>query len=100
MPDSPLRAALLAALGRRPTLALRRALAAELRSLADEQERLIAAYTRQQARPAATRLTPRKTRAGPGRAPSIIRRTGALLACCPRHSRSLQLGDFARSLTP
>lgn len=39
MPDSPLRAALLAALGRRPphpTPAQRRALAAELRSLADE----------------------------------------------------------------
>ena len=72
MPDRPLRAALQSQLGRRPTVALRRALAAELRGLADEQERIIAAHTRQLARPAAERVAPRKRTAGPGRAPSMF----------------------------
>ncbi len=72
MPDSPLRAALLAQLGRRPAIALRRVLAAELRALADEQERIIEAEQRQFAKPAGERLTPRTAHAGPGRAPSMF----------------------------
>lgn len=44
--DDPLRRALLAALGPRPTAARRRDLAAELRALADEQEQLATADTR------------------------------------------------------
>lgn len=43
---SPLRAALLALLGRRPTLVQRRSLIAELRALADEQEQLADAEER------------------------------------------------------
>lgn len=46
MPDDPLRRALLAQLGPRPTSASRRQLAAALRALADEQERLADADTR------------------------------------------------------
>lgn len=46
MPDDPLRRALLAALGPRPTPARRREIAAELRRLAEEQEQIAAADTR------------------------------------------------------
>jgi len=62
--DSPLRAALLAALGRRPTVALRRQLAAELRQLADEQEQIAGATQRQLAKPPAARATPRSGSGG------------------------------------
>jgi len=71
VPDSPLRAALLAALGRRPTIALRRALAAELRALADEQERLVAATQRQLAKPAAERVAPGRGSGGRPSAPWV-----------------------------
>lgn len=69
-PDDPLRRALLFALGPRPSPAKRRSLAAVLRQLATEQEQIAEAESRQQARPAAERVTTRKPKAGPGRAPS------------------------------
>jgi hypothetical protein len=70
-PD-PLKRAALAALGPRPSPAARRRLAARLRALADEQERIAAAQAEQQARPAGDRLTPRARRAGPGRTPATF----------------------------
>lgn len=57
--DDPLRPALLSALGKRPSVAQRRKLAALLRSLADEQERLAEAEARQQTRPSGERLSRR-----------------------------------------
>lgn len=65
-----IRQAVLAALGRRPTPAQRRAIAEQLDALADEQRRIADAAERQQARPAAERAAPRQVRAGPGRAPA------------------------------
>lgn len=47
-------------------------LALELRQLADELDARAAALRRQQARPAAERVTTRKPHAGPGRAPSTF----------------------------
>lgn len=59
--SDPLRAAVLATLGRRPSVAARRRLAAQLRALADEQERLADAQQRERAKPPAARM---KSRAG------------------------------------
>lgn len=74
--DSPLRAALLAALGRRPTPTQRRQLAKELRSLADEQEQIADAEQRQLTRPAAERVAPRRGGGGRPSAPWVrIERT-------------------------
>lgn len=70
MTDDPLKSALLSLLGKRPSPAQRRSLAAVLRTLAEEQERLADALEREQARPGQKRLTTRKPQAGPGRAPS------------------------------
>jgi len=67
--DDPLRAGLIVALGKRPSIALRRQIVEQLRAFADEQERIADAEARDLARPAAARLRPRKDGAGPGRAP-------------------------------
>ena len=66
MTDDPLRAAIRALLGKRPSPAKRRRIAALLRALADEQERTAAAEEREAMRPAQTRLTPHTLGAGPG----------------------------------
>lgn len=58
--DDPLRAAVLALLGTRPSATRRRQAAAQLRKLADEQEQLAAAEERQQQRPPAERLGRRR----------------------------------------
>jgi hypothetical protein len=87
MSDDPLRAALLAALGKRPSIALRRQLAEQLRALADEREHLLAAESRQLAKPVAERLAPRSRGGGRPSTPWIR---------IERYERSLAYVDEVR----
>lgn len=59
-------------LGSRPGIRQRRELAALLRTLAEEQERLADAQSRQQRKPPGERVATRQSQAGPGRPPGEL----------------------------
>lgn len=82
MDETSLRNAIRNILGSRPGIRQRRELAALLRTLAEEQERLADAQSRQQRKPPGERVATRQSQAGPGRPPGelvrVDRRYGKL----------------------